>query len=67
MDQVYTLPRILAGAWEFAQPVHMYFVNLEGIRQWPLRWSPGEGDTGSIAMGCLVPIQMEQEFALHCQ
>nr|XP_049618290.1 E3 SUMO-protein ligase PIAS2 isoform X1 [Syngnathus scovelli]XP_049618292.1 E3 SUMO-protein ligase PIAS2 isoform X1 [Syngnathus scovelli]XP_049618293.1 E3 SUMO-protein ligase PIAS2 isoform X1 [Syngnathus scovelli] len=29
VDQLYTLGRILKGAWEFAQPVHMCFVDLE--------------------------------------
>ena len=29
MDQLYTLARVLEGAWEFAQPVHMCFVDLE--------------------------------------
>ena len=29
VDQLYTLRRILEGAWEFAQPVHMCFVDLE--------------------------------------
>ncbi|XP_049595828.1 leucine-rich repeat-containing protein 57 isoform X1 [Syngnathus scovelli] len=29
VDQLYTLGRILEGAWEFAQPVHMCFVDLE--------------------------------------
>ncbi|KAL0194436.1 hypothetical protein M9458_012732, partial [Cirrhinus mrigala] len=29
MDQLYTLFRVLEGSWEFAQPVHMCFVNLE--------------------------------------
>ncbi|KAK0150975.1 LINE-1 reverse transcriptase [Merluccius polli] len=29
VDQLYTLCRILEGAWEFAQPVHMCFVDLE--------------------------------------
>nr|XP_049610760.1 uncharacterized protein LOC125988936 isoform X1 [Syngnathus scovelli] len=28
VDQLYTLGRILEGAWEFAQPVHMCFVDL---------------------------------------
>ena len=28
LDQLYTLPRVLEGAWEFAQPVHMCFVDL---------------------------------------
>ena len=29
LDQVYTLARVLEGDWEFAQPVHMCFVDLE--------------------------------------
>uniref|UniRef100_A0AAV2JL93 ribonuclease H n=1 Tax=Knipowitschia caucasica TaxID=637954 RepID=A0AAV2JL93_KNICA len=29
LDQLYTLHRILEGSWEFAQPVHMCFVDLE--------------------------------------
>ena len=29
LDQLYTLQRVLEGAWEFAQPVHICFVDLE--------------------------------------
>ncbi|KAK3543834.1 hypothetical protein QTP70_030081 [Hemibagrus guttatus] len=29
LDQLYTLHRLLEGSWEFAQPVHMCFVDLE--------------------------------------
>ncbi|KAK3566533.1 hypothetical protein QTP86_034036 [Hemibagrus guttatus] len=29
LDQLYTLQRMLEGSWEFAQPVHMCFVDLE--------------------------------------
>ena len=29
VDQLYTLARVLEGAWEFAKPVHMCFVDLE--------------------------------------
>ena len=29
LDQLYTLTRVLEGAWEFAQPVHICFVDLE--------------------------------------
>lgn len=29
LDQLYTLFRVLEGSWEFAQPVHMCFVDLE--------------------------------------
>ncbi|CAJ1080918.1 hypothetical protein D4764_15G0006070 [Xyrichtys novacula] len=28
-DQLFTLARVLEGRWEFAQPVHMCFVDLE--------------------------------------
>ncbi|KAK3535605.1 hypothetical protein QTP70_017246, partial [Hemibagrus guttatus] len=29
LDQLYTFHRVLEGSWEFAQPVHMCFVDLE--------------------------------------
>ncbi|TWW77340.1 hypothetical protein D4764_12G0007300 [Takifugu flavidus] len=29
VDQLYTLSRVFEGAWEFAEPVHMCFVDLE--------------------------------------
>ena len=29
LDQLYTLRRVFKGSWEFAQPVHMCFVDLE--------------------------------------
>ncbi|KAK3530860.1 hypothetical protein QTP70_003637 [Hemibagrus guttatus] len=29
LDQLYTLHRVLEGSWEFAQPVHMCFVDFE--------------------------------------
>ncbi|KAK3520878.1 hypothetical protein QTP86_015402 [Hemibagrus guttatus] len=29
LDQLYTLHRVLEGTWEFAQPVHMCFVDLQ--------------------------------------
>ena len=31
LDQLKTLTRVLEGAWEFAQPVHMCFVDLEKV------------------------------------
>uniref|UniRef100_A0A8C6M7F1 Reverse transcriptase domain-containing protein n=1 Tax=Nothobranchius furzeri TaxID=105023 RepID=A0A8C6M7F1_NOTFU len=29
VDQLYTFARVMQGAWEFAQPIHMCFVDLE--------------------------------------
>ncbi|KAK3559257.1 hypothetical protein QTP86_008827 [Hemibagrus guttatus] len=45
LDQLYTLHRVLEGSWEFAQPVHMCFVDLEkafdcGIL-WEVLWEYG--------------------------
>ena len=41
VDQLYTLCRILEGAWEFAQPVHMCFVDLS-------LWESCGGFSGSM-------------------
>ena len=41
LDQLYTLYRILEGAWEFAQSVHMCFVDLEKAFDrvpWAILW-----------------------------
>ena len=31
VNQLYTLNRVLEGAWEFAQPIYMCFVDLETV------------------------------------
>ncbi len=47
-DQLYTLPRVLEGAWEFAQPIHRCFMVLEKafdcvprIVLWGVLWEYG--------------------------
>ena len=33
-DQIFTLAKILEGAWEYAYPVYMCFVDLEKAYDW---------------------------------
>jgi len=47
VDRLYTLTRVLQGAWKFAQPVHMCFVDLEKVfDRVPRVWSAGPLDRG---------------------
>ena len=61
VDQLYTLCRILEGAWEFAQPVHMCFVDLEKAFDLcpsgsPVGGSPGVWGIGPPNTGCPFPV-----------
>ncbi|KAI3355548.1 hypothetical protein L3Q82_018375 [Scortum barcoo] len=68
LDQLYTLREgVLEGLWEFAQPVHMCFVDLEkafdrvprGILWGVLR---EYGVRGPLLKGCSVSVRPEQEL-----
>ncbi|KAI3364546.1 hypothetical protein L3Q82_011335 [Scortum barcoo] len=73
VDQLYTLHRVLEGLWEFAQPVHMCFVDLEKAfnRPCPSWYSVGSAPRvwgpGAFAKGCSVSVRPEQELGSHCR
>lgn len=45
VDHLYTLSRVVEGAWEFAQPVHSSFVDLRRACNLLPQWVPVECDT----------------------
>ncbi|KAI3364986.1 hypothetical protein L3Q82_000948 [Scortum barcoo] len=72
LDQLYTLRRVLEGLWEFAQPVHMCFVDLEkafdrvprGILWGVLR---EYGVRGPLLRAVRSLYDQEQELGSHCR
>ncbi|KAI3356011.1 hypothetical protein L3Q82_017283, partial [Scortum barcoo] len=72
LDQLYTLHRVLEGLWEFAQPVHMCFVDLEkafdrvprGILWGVLR---EYGVWGPLLRAVRSLYWPEQELGSHCK
>lgn len=70
LDQFFTLSRILEGAFKFAQPVYMYFVDC--IQPFPSEYSVG-GASGvwsvwPVVMRHLILVQRLQELGPHsCQ
>ncbi|TWW68222.1 hypothetical protein D4764_19G0000200 [Takifugu flavidus] len=68
VDQLYTLSKVFKGAWEFAQPVHMCFVDLEKafnrvprgflwgvLREYGVSGSPRVWGVGPADMGRPLP------------
>ncbi|KAI3359987.1 hypothetical protein L3Q82_014319 [Scortum barcoo] len=74
LDQLYTLHRVLEGLWEFAQPVHMCFVDLEkafdrvprGIL-WGVLREYGMGSGGPLLRAVRSLYDQEQELGSHCR
>ncbi|KAI3373393.1 hypothetical protein L3Q82_021941 [Scortum barcoo] len=63
---------VLEGLWEFAQPVHMCFVDLEkAFDRVPrgILWgcSAEYGVRGPLLKGCSVSVRPEQELGSHCR
>ncbi|KAI3352022.1 hypothetical protein L3Q82_020252 [Scortum barcoo] len=72
LDQLYTLHRVLEGLWEFAQPVHMCFVDLEkAFDRVPrgILWgsAPLYGVRGPLLRAVRSLYRPEQELGSHCR
>ncbi|KAI3369442.1 hypothetical protein L3Q82_007488 [Scortum barcoo] len=73
LDQLYTLHRVLEGLWEFAQPVHMCFVDLEkAFEPCPSWYSVGGapceyGVREPLLRAVRSLYDLEQELGSHCR
>jgi len=60
VDQLYTLGRILEGAWEFAQVLHVFCGLGESVRPCPsgspVRGAPGVWSARPVDRGCSVSV-----------
>ncbi|TWW57364.1 hypothetical protein D4764_07G0000830 [Takifugu flavidus] len=68
VDQLYFLSRVFESAWEFAQPVHMCFADLEKAcpSGGPLGGSPRVWGVGPADTGRPLPVRLVSEFGPHC-
>ncbi|TWW75469.1 hypothetical protein D4764_13G0001310 [Takifugu flavidus] len=67
VDQLYTLSRVFEGAWEFAQPVHMCFVDLEkAFDRVPRGVLRKYGVSGPLIQAVRSLYDRCQEFGPHC-
>ncbi|KAI3355631.1 hypothetical protein L3Q82_004184 [Scortum barcoo] len=72
LDQLYTLRRVLEGLWEFAQPVHMCFVDLEkAFEPCPSWYSVGRSrDQTRAGAWFALPADLQhvlERFAAECE
>lgn len=68
LDQLYMVARVLEGAWEFVQPFHMCFVDLEKVCDHAFqRGAPGIWVRWSASAGQLIFVLLEQYIGLCCQ
>ncbi len=72
LDQLYSLSRVLEGSWEFAQPTHMCFVDLEKaldcvprVVLWGVLWEYGV--RGLLLRAARSLYDWRQELDSHCR
>ncbi|KAI3367053.1 hypothetical protein L3Q82_009685 [Scortum barcoo] len=67
LDQLYTLHRVLEGLWEFAQPVHMCFVDLEKAFDRVPCGIQCSASAYGVQGPLLRAVRPEQELGSHCR